>query len=214
MTDRPILFSALMVRALLQGRKTQTRRLLPNPEYYGCPTGDCPHERQDECNLAMKENTAADLRFAVGDRLWVKETWRTLQKWDCLKPSHLADDIDKIDYAANGYGRNPLWAWGKTRVSIFMPRWASRITLTVTDVRVERLQDISQEDAQAEGIYFDKIGFTAGHIGLRGCNQEWAATPAIAYANLWRHINGPGAWEANPWIVVVTFTVESRNIDG
>lgn len=216
MADRPILFSAPMIGALLSGAKSQTRRLLANPEYYGCPTGDCPHDRQEECNRAMNESTADDLRFRVGDRLWCKETWRSLQKWDGIKPSLLMDDPDKIDYAADGFPRNRLWAWGKTRVSIFMPRWASRLTLVVTDVRVERLNDCSEADALAEGVVpHPNGGFWVP--GVDHPNKDFPylsrATAREMYAALWDVINGSGAWIGNPWVVAVSFAVHHCNID-
>lgn len=211
MTDRPILFSAPMVRALLDGRKTQTRRLLRNPEYYGCPTGDCPHNTQAECNVAMQENALPDVLYAPGDRLWVKETWRTWKDCDRIKPVDLPQFGAPVFFEAD---RDNCDRHGKARVSIHMPRWASRLTLTVTDVRVQRLHQISDDDALAEGIYFDRIGYTAGHMGgIGGCNQEWSASPEIAFRNLWRLINGPEAWDANPWVVALTFDVEHRNID-
>jgi hypothetical protein len=225
MTDKPILFSAPMVRALLEGRKTQTRRLLPNPEYYGCPTGDCPHNRQDECDRAMRENTAADLRFAVGDRLYVREEWRIGSKYDAVKPVDLAPRTMTVLYGAGGQSCNhldgsgwrnvenppegmPNWA-GRRRAGMHMPRWASRLTLTVTEVRVERLQDCSEADALAEGI-----GQFGRFFGLPDADWDEGELSAVAaYHRLWNSINGPGSWEANPWVVAVTFTVEKRNID-
>lgn len=199
-----------MVRALLDGRKTQTRRLLPNPDYYGCPTGDCPHSRQDECNQAMRANTAADLRFAVGDRLWVKETWRAGQSWDGTKPKLIQPRVP-VDYVATPREGGPD---GKTRVSIFMPRWASRLTLLVTEVRVERLNDCTEADALAEGVR--PLGFSDGPNHFTVAVEGWsisAPTAVETYRLLWNWINGAGAWEANPWIVAVTFSVEQRSID-
>src|SRR5690606_34593004 len=118
---------------------------------------------------------------------------------------------------------------GKTRVSIFMPRWASRLTLTVTDVRVERLQDCSEEDAIAEGVETDLWDmapvardysrpdghFVGWDIGILPPNTSVDADRVgrESYRTLWDSINGAGAWEANPWVVAVTFTVEQRNID-
>lgn len=226
MSDRPTLFSAPMVLALLAGRKTQTRRLLPNPEYYGCPTGDCPHDRQEQCDQAMAENTAGDLRFAVGDRLWVKETWRTHKRWDGFKPSDIIP-ASRVWHEADG--RDNCDQHGKIRVSIFMPRWASRLTLMVTDVRVERLQDCSEADAIAEGIepgHHPDTGKPCGwksyeiiHSGRhKGQPNPHAIvpnkSPVTSYAELWDSINGEGAWEANPWVVAVSFEVRKGNIDG
>lgn len=221
MADRPILFSAPMIRALLDGRKTQTRRITKVPGIMGGRYPVYPPEELIElepgefrAGIMHYASTGAlsgpyNVGFAVGDRLWVKETWRTLQKWDDLKPKLIMDDIDEIDYFADGYPRNPLWAWGKNRVSIFMPRWASRLTLTVTDVRVERLQDCSEADALAEGI--EQHG---RFFGLADGDWDDAETSAVAaYERLWESINGAGAWEANPWVVAISFGVEHRNID-
>jgi hypothetical protein len=156
-----------------------------------------------------------------GDRLWVKETWRTALSLDDLSPMGIAEKcLDAgysspwapLEYVADGQ-RNGSWrGWGdavekagpgKTRVSIHMPRWASRITLEITGVRVERLQDIREADAQAEGIepYQGHPGrFLSGH--RPGLNFPSAIA---AYRDLWEQINGPGSWDANPWVWVVTF---------
>jgi len=98
----------------------------------------------------------------------------------------------------------------KIRPSIHMPRWASRITLTVTDVRVQRLQDCSEADAKAEGII--GAGLIWG-LGVEPPDPARAASPVEAYARLWDIINGPEAWDANPWVVALTFAVHLCNID-
>ena len=152
MTDRPILFSTPMVQALHAGRKTQTRRVLkPQPEML--EAGDCIfHGHRGPVDYLMREIAPQFwARVKVGDRLWVREAWRTLQKWDDLKPSQIADDVDKVKYEA-GPDRNKLWAWGRFRPGMFMPRWASRAFVTVTDVRGQRLQEIGGADAIAEGL--------------------------------------------------------------
>jgi hypothetical protein len=97
-----------------------------------------------------------------------------------------------------------------------MPRWASRLTLTVTDVRVQRLHDISEADAEAEGIERLKSGRgfydpTASKAAVRF--GEWTSTARQGFSRLWESIHGPSAWDANPWVVALTFTVEKRNID-
>ena len=106
-------------------------------------------------------------------------------------------------------------AGGIWRPSLFMPRWASRLTLLVTDVRVERLQDIRDRDAMAEGIFAirgpDKDGMR--HFAASMGEKVTRPTPVMAFEELWRSINGPESWNANPWVVVVGFTVHARNID-
>jgi hypothetical protein len=200
-----------MVHAIFEGRKTQTRRIIKwngqLPEFCGprgCqsdPTcwGWEDGEWGDWITLEKEEGQRLgwrDLNVAnqAGDTLWVREGWRTLHKWNDLAPRHLPDDQDKIDYLADGGVRNPLWAWGKGRPSIYMPRWASRVSLKVTDVKVERLQHISEADAEAEGaepIPVPPDGGGAPHVE--------------GFQALWTSINGAQSWEANPWVAVYTF---------
>lgn len=198
MSDRPILFSAPMVRALLDGRKTQTRRVL-KPQPFTAPLG--PGERyvsDEEFLINVKEGRVSSVRFAKGHRLWVKETYTMatplmgIGKWPC----YFATEAE-VNRMTDG-----TWPW-KWTPSIFMKREHSRLTLTVTDVRVQRLQEISEEDATAEGSQEPTLVPIVG-----ACWSE-----RQVYANLWNHINGAGSWDANPWIVAVSFTVEKRNID-
>lgn len=218
MTDRPILFSAPMVRALLMDKKTQTRRILKSQPkldgddtwhvkflgggIIGVPTADVP----------IYAVHAA--RWEVGDQLWVRETWQTLQKWDDLAPRNIPDDCDKIRYEADDFKRNQLWAWGKLRQSIFMPRWASRLTLTITNIMVQRLQDISEEDCWREGIEEVDGGFDHLIPAMAKQMGESFEDGRVTYAAFWESINGRGSWDENPWVAKLTFTVEKRNIDG
>lgn len=205
MADRPILFSGPMVRALLDGRKTQTRRTL-NPQ---------PDD-------IVEGQISTQLRIAVGDRLWVREAHALLSRL-AYRGSIGTGTIAQQEHPTDGYtaavfregfdrsGR-PQW-----RPSIHMPRWASRLTLTVTDVRVERLQNCSEADAIAEGIERHKSGWmpysTAFYDGDGITPANYHADPRISYMQLWDRINGRGAWDANPWIAAYTFTVERENID-
>lgn len=213
MTDRGILFSAPMVRALLAGTKTQTRRPLRNPEYYGCPTGDCPHDKQAECNAHMAQLTDTEKGFAVGDRMWVRETYYQRGHWEPIETKRTkagrqkwaftpTDEVILFDappeFRKGRHHKDPATvAWHK-RLGRFMPRRYSRLTLIVTDVRVEQLQDISQEDAEAEGVQCD--------MSPRSFVDH--------YALLWDSINGPNSWEENPWVVAITFDCREGNIDG
>ncbi|MGH0280789.1 hypothetical protein CN082_04795 [Sinorhizobium meliloti] len=204
MTDRPILFSGPMVRALLDGRKTQTRRMLkPQPD--DILEGQIPRQ----------------LRTAIGDRLWVKETWRA-HGWhsDCVEIAYAAqrglvgwsEQHAQIRYPDGDRNAFKYYApkgpdfW---RPSLFMPRWASRLTLIVTDVRVEQLQDIREEDAIAEGA--DQ--YSSSTKLSRAFNPDWKGIYREGYAELWNAINGAGSWEANPWVAAYTFTVIKQNID-
>ncbi len=184
MKERPILFSAPMVRALLSGTKTQTRRVMKLVQV-----------RPDGMSDAQ---LAAALRLCPygvpGDRLWVREAHGYVSE-DKFGPVW-----DSIIYRADD---NAGWS-GKWRPSIHMPRAASRITLEVTGVRVERLQEISEADAIAEGI---EPGAVPGWWSLYGrdANDDMDRSPRVAYRSLWESINGPGSWDSNPFVWVVEF---------
>jgi hypothetical protein len=217
MTDRPILFSAPMVRALLEGRKTQTRRIIkPQPPAIVTSAGVYANSWEGVTNRwtwlsgdPRDYDTWSDegdfrISFAPGDRLYIKEGWKTHIAYDDLKPSEMGGE-EPIRYDADG----KVQSWGRYRSGRFMPRWASRLTLLVTDVRVERLQDISEADAIAEGVEATQHG--AAFIQL--ADTSTYSMPRGCYAALWNSVNGPDAWEANPWVVAVTFKVQRRNID-
>jgi len=204
--DRPILFSGPMVGALLEGGKTQTRRVLASDKKDSLFNGEWSDSYVlDPGNADWR---ARDIRFAIGDRLWVREAWRC-NGW--------ATDLATIFYRASegdGYtamceqypvvGKPPLRVTATWRPGIHMPRWASRLTLTVTDVRVQRVQEISEADAEAEGtapILVPPDGGSAPHVE--------------GFRDLWDSINASRGfgWETNPWVVALTFTVRRQNID-
>lgn len=194
MKDIPIIFSAPMVRALLDGRKTMTRRL-------AWRTVKDPADDK----LTIRGLPASWQRVQPGDRLWVREG--------------LTVCSDGLDYTADGEQCHDLMRttphcdeaaelWNRRAhidgpdlhrtgiPSIHMPRWASRLTLTVTATKVERLQAITELDARAEGLSHDP--FTLA-------KEQFEA--------LWNHLHGSGAWDANPEVVAISFTVERRNVD-
>lgn len=194
MGDRPILFSASMVRAILEGRKTQTRRACkPQPDA-GCIGNIGP-------GIPFIRGERRDIRCPygqAGDWLWVRETFGYLRQfYECD-----ADASGSVIYRADG---EPKGCHGTAwRPSIHMPRWASRIHLEVIDIRVERLNDISEADARAEGaMYHDGQGI--GHSGWRHDYKDVHADARSSFARLWQEINGPGSWAANPWVWVVEF---------
>lgn len=206
MTDRPILFSGPMVRAILREiecpgtGKTQTRRVLqPQPgdldQCLQFDDGSWHVTDSRGCNMSP-----LDTRFTPGDRLWVREacaTWEGPSTDVVYKASVSADEWGRLLYdAKNG-------APWKIRPSIHMPRWASRLTLTVTDVRVERVQDISEADAKAEGFPTD------------GDSHSWGVFSTDFFSDLWDSLNAARGygWDANPWVEATTFTAEQRNID-
>jgi hypothetical protein len=236
--ERPILFSAPMVRAILDGRKTQTRRivksqLVPHIEFVGGSNDKCTefefvglrHGKWTDDN--GKEHDAewllycteypeegvipiGQLHGAPGDRLWVRETHAVL-----VKPEDATDGKGRAWYSATTEDPGMV----KWKPSIHMPRWASRILLEITNVRVERLQDISGNDAAAEGVQFpcDEHGRPllrlTGHIAPSKFNPKkspsWGPDDYLRfeYAELWESINGPGSWAENPWVWVIEFKV-------
>lgn len=200
MTERPILFSAPMVRALLAGRKTQTRRVVRHPHVAEI---EAWHFNGVSWRFGVygEGGGAADLGgmrcpYGVeGDRLWVRETW-----------AKAGEAGDAVEYRADNHDpRAARW-----RPSIHMPRWASRLTLAVTGVRVERLQDISESDAIAEGIE-EHRGVKAAGVSSAwrdyGNVGRWCPDSVESYRSLWESINGRGSWAANPWVWVVEFEV-------
>lgn len=197
-TEKPVLFVAPMVRAILAGRKTVTRRVV---------------SRQVAADLDGFLHESMDIRVAGrgcpynADRLWVRETWRTAAR----------DGINGAEYAADGAfvpianTREAADAWvdahengkhgSKWRPSIFMRRWACRLVLAVESIRVERLQDISEEDARAEGVTAQPHPLLATTPVGTSAKDE--------FADLWQSINGkrPGcSWDANPWVWRVAFS--------
>jgi len=194
--ERPILFSAPMVRAILAGTKTQTRRVVKFKPWYQI------EERDDGTQWPWMYDSENDGDCWIpspygqpGDRLWVRETWAAPHGEDGRPPRAIQCDQMRIHYAASEDRGGLLW-----RPSIHMPRWASRITLEVTGLRVERLQDISEEDALAEGIDKNEANRTLSCIGLNVISG-----PVAEYSALWESINGPDSWEFNPWVWVIQF---------
>lgn len=217
--ERPILFSAPMVRALLAGTKTQTRRIL-KPQ----PNGDVIHYGwQAEGGAFWTDQNFESRRIPIwtGDRLWVREAWACHWSTDDQKPSDIDPRLWSVRYFADDH-ICPAQADGsvarldqfkRKRPSMFMPRWASRLTLTVSDVRVQRLQEISREDAASEGL--TQLPATKRWVVAKGDQYFGMAhrDPRVVYEILWEQINGAGSWAANPWVAAYTFTVERRNID-
>lgn len=201
MRERPILFSGPMVRALLQGRKTQTRRVVKREHLPFV-------ENLQRGFLEGRWNDRPLPYGKPGDRLWVRETWAVGMCADTLAPRELSPRTwlqanGGLWYPANdAQPTSPISPRGKTRVSIHMPRWASRITLEIVSVRVERLNSISEEDAKAEGIEVD----SCGHAIRPDDDVNWGGTVS-AFCELWESINGQDSWGKNPWVWVIEFKV-------
>lgn len=191
-----------MVRAILEGRKTMTRRVVTHPAARHWTDGRFPGADKP-IFLAMaggqgghQGNWIACPYGQPGDRLWVRETWATWPSMDATKPSRIYQQ--PVHYAATFDESKILYPPSmskKWRPSIFMPRWASRITLEVTGVKVERVQDISKADAISEGVDLAEEGSLIG--------------PRFNFMNLWDSINAKRGfgWDVNPWVWVISFRV-------
>lgn len=232
MKERPILFNSEMVNAILDGRKCLARRIInPQPD---CVTP----KTNNPVWLEVSHGKYIKCRYGrPGDKLWVRETF-------CVESNHqiefedyrppfndgrpvrlVGDNWEQCHYRATDPCPELVYdddAFGscKWKPSIHMPRWASRILLEVVNVRVERLNDISDEDAIAEGMKAitkdggitikygipDRDGLP-GNDNIGWVWQEWRANPIDAYKKLWESINGQGSWDLNPWVWVVEFIV-------
>jgi len=213
MTERPILFSAPMVRAVARqvDPKTQTRRVV-KPSVKGCTVGVYTSDDDgfiQPVNVQEDGDPWEDIPCPYGqpgDRLWVRETWAVGHGYDGMPPRAIPElPFVNRHYAATEDRGGLLW-----RPSIHMPRWLSRITLEVTGVRVERLNEISEADCIAEGIDgFEFCGERFWRDYLL-TDEEAQCSPALtdpraSYRTLWESINGAGSWAANPWVWVVEF---------
>lgn len=206
MKERPILFSAPMVRAILDGSKTQTRRIVKMPidlidrvRFARAEFADKSNSGQCGAFWAMEGDIPVGPPISCkygqpGDRLWVRETFMDLQGTG-VEHRDQAGRRQRFAYAADtlpgSYSDEIRKDYGlKWKPSIHMPRAASRILLEIVSVRVERLQDISEADAKAEGA-----------PAWTGAEQSYRT----GFYNIWKQINGAGSWDANPWVWVVEF---------
>lgn len=214
MADRPILFSAPMIAALLAGRKTQTRRVCrqANDAALSCVVAIDPALAGPGWFGDEEGDVSFSAGYATGDRLWVREAWRTHKAYDDLKPSEMGGE-ERVWTESD---RDNCDAHGRYRHARFMPRWASRLTLIVANVRIERLQDCTEADAIAEGIDRGGFGSMWGWLAYGEANlhfQRHFSDPRESYRTLWDSINGDGAWEENPWVTAIRFDVRKGNID-
>ncbi|MFI9652815.1 hypothetical protein [Guyparkeria halopsychrophila] len=204
MKERPIIFTDDQVRAILDGRKTQTRRIVkPQPskdhQYLGHVIESTNRKDEGKCRWGIGEIPYSTDAIRVrppygvpGDRLWVREAhakdgWQIWFRSDCDKgpASEVCQYQDGSDFEGT-------WA-----PSIHMPRWASRITLEITEVRVERVQEISGADAKAEGMC-SRLAESSSLLGPAGSYKD-------NFRTAWNSINGHGSWDENPWVWVVEF---------
>ncbi|WP_210526418.1 hypothetical protein [Pantoea ananatis] len=225
MKERPILLNAEMVRAVLDGRKTQTRRIIQSPaknmqatgqkvidyrepgdKWYGEHVFSMRNQSGTWCDYTKEQFLAKCPFGAVGDRLWVRESFYEHGHWQGggydPEDSYFVSD-KQVLYPADGIQRpserkrDDFW---RSRPSIHMPRWASRITLEITGVRVERLQDISRSDAIAEGgpQSHPSIDAVSQDYGFTDFSRSW-------FGQTWWSIYGEESWQANPWVWVIEF---------
>lgn len=210
MTERGMIFNAEMVRAILDGRKTQTRRPIKWKQTRFTEIG----EREDGSKWPWSEDAEHACDFwhpcpfgAVGDRIWVRETW-----------ARYNIDQDSHDMAYRATIPEDWPESGRWRPSIHMPRWASRITLEITDVRVERLNAISEQDAQSEGVHtevWDQTVVARNYAAIDEFFQFWSEDMPhyvemnqlyrSSFRSLWESIYGAENWQANPWVWVIEF---------
>ena len=235
MTDHPMIFSAPMIRAMLDGRKTQDRRVIkdaPGPGWHCDPSPTGLRWVADGGAPSMPVR----LKYAVGDRIWARETWADVNTSCGPGIGYKADnDFYQPKYDGRDFGAGPSYNYKKYpgnysmwfcdllagspdhawRSPIHMPRWASRLTLLVESVRVQRLQDISDGDARAEGISVlplqDADDPSAWWQSEPGEHQ--ARTPVGSYRLLWNSLHGPDAWSLNPFVAAIGFRVIKANID-
>lgn len=206
MKERPLLFSPPMAVAVDERRKTQTRRIIKGIGFVGGRgTQDDPEswgfedKYGDFYTLAVHANSSRDFKIQcpygkIGDHLWVRENWCTLYEYNNLPPR----DIPKtapIEYESTD---KPM-LYGKTRPNIFMCRWMSRFLLEITDIRVQRVQDISNEDAKAEGVH-PPAPHRCGKSGYGDCYP-------CAFMRIWNQINQTRetCWDFNPWVWAINF---------
>ncbi|MHB1956378.1 MAG: hypothetical protein ACYCOU_21830 [Sulfobacillus sp.] len=234
MTEKPIIFSAPMVRAILEGRKSQTRRIVKPAPYlqeisgtYGGRMLCFPDRARKGHGLIWPNAREAIIaqcpHGTIGDRLWVRETWRpdppchsswaSTEFYGCrdaalsLIPKEYRNPTHCLFSASCAYRDTISW-----RSPIYMPRWASRLLLEITDVRVQRVQEISEEDAIAEGARrFKDLPRTRAY---QSC--EWSMeTPSnrdqclgcakYAFGNYWNSLHGEVSWDANPYVFAISF---------
>lgn len=222
MKDSPILFTASNVLAIQFDLKDTTRRLMKNIDFYGCPTGDCPHLYERECREAMNQpDILGDCPHGgPGDRLWVRENLKlaagVFWVYSADNKPVMVDKIHETEMI--------VWAHHKQQdycPSIHMPRWASRLTLELVEVRAERLQDITEEGAMAEGIWREwkpplldvepalcMPGFYTYYCGTKEDKKGGFDTAKQCFESLWNSIHkadGPNGWNANPYVWVEKF---------
>lgn len=237
MSDLPILMSAPMVQAWLEGRKRETRRLLYGEHKIKGPVERAlfpyPPPAQPRDGYHFRPTGWQDVR--AGDRLWVRESWAVARHYDGTKASEIGPRITTVVFRAGGSIANTANGWetdaypradqpptwlGRNRHGMFLPRWASRLTLVVEAVRVERLHNITEEGARAEGVEYETADPPFWYVpGMSyetaiGIEELGFLPHAVrSYRRLWNCLHGDNAWDLNPWVVVLRASAHAVNID-
>lgn len=215
---RPMLFSTLMVQSLLNGTKTQTRRIIKEQYKWddfriltnskGIFLRICEVEHNSHSNKYM-ERDAKKLTINIGDIIWVRETYFDTSN---VPKAELFKDVGKYIYKAdNAYIGSQNW-----KPSLFMTKEACRLWLKVANVRVQRLQDITEDDAKKEGLLTEELmseafrnhfGYSVGYKNYLSKHTDFVRCPIESYKSLWEYINGKGSWDANPFVWVFDFEI-------
>ncbi len=198
--ERPILFSPPMVRAILGGRKSQTRRVIGlEKAWHDSPAEITEWREQNGLWFGLNGwNTVANCKCPYGkpgERLWVREPWHLAAEFDAWKGSQFGPDAIDVGYSSPG---DALLDAGRKRHARFMPRWAARITLEITGIRAERLHGISESDAQAEGAMVQLCSLHSEPDAMKFQHRN-------GFINLWETLHGEGSWSLDPWVWVVEF---------
>lgn len=215
--EKPMLFSSEMINAILDGRKTMTRRILKKqPPFLGANIDD----RINGYNSTEEDAEpiySIKVPYKIGDRIWVRETYSITEDINgspCVfykadKYNILIGTLNGKDELLTGIGNSECSEPEIYKPSIFMPRWASRITLEVTDIKVDRLHNVSEEDARKEGYTYASLHAMheeAARMGLMKMPDD----PLLWFRELWNKINGERIpWNQNPWVWVVKFKLIS-----
>lgn len=197
---KPILFSTPMVQAILRNKKTQTRRIMPEqPNEYLLPCGTSKRYWANDPEYLKAKYYRS--KYEIGDILWVRETW---QHTKCLS-INWEDETYGYVYKADKQPWEDYEGW-KWKPSIHMPKEAARLFLKITDIRVERLQDISQADAIAEGVEsVRQLGRSYYKLYYGNKKFDYDESPIVSYMSLWQKINGKDSWSENPYVWVYEF---------
>ncbi len=219
--SRPIIFNSEMVNAILENRKTMTRRVIkPQPlhdysviakyKWHSCPkiANKMRWVVRDNNHLVIADKSSEYFKppYEIGMKLWVRETCSIVRKPNINYPSYDWRREGNCSYKADEKKAVGMYGVIKWKSPIYMPKWASRLTLEITDIKVERLQDISEEDALAEGII--QLDSKLGFMDVRKTEGSIMPSAKDAFMLLWQSIKGSQSWSSNPFVWILEFKKE------